>query len=1839
MKSRGFVYAMGAGARKSLVLFWTAVLLCSALLQYAVIAAPPAVLAVHDDGLFELDGNVEGSAAPGDDWNTLFNGGGSADDSAFIADPINGNADKYFTGGDTKDIADIPSWLWTTVSQPQDKNDIAHAYAASYLDSDSGNTIVYFGLDRYASNGAAQVGFWFLQDDGFGLTGGPAAGGFSGKHVEGDVLVQIDFENGGANPVLRVYEWHNGALGTPVTGGSCATAAANDTRCAIAATSSTNPAWTFDDKGVAGADNDIPAGGMVEGGIDLTALGLDDGCFNSFVAETRSSPSADSTLSDFALGAFSLCAKPDIETHVRQGDTNVSTINKGESVTDVATLTGDKGPVTGSVEFFTCFDADAKPDCSSGGTSRGTKTLSGGSATSDAFTPANIGYYCFRVEYTPAANSKYFATSHTNKTTECVQVIPAEIDLVKTHDAASVTAGSPIGFTLSITSKGPGSAFGVKVSDTLPTKSGLDWSIDAAGTTGTWVIDSGVLKFGGADGVTMAKDAEFHVHVTSPTTPATCGTVNNTGNATTTNDGTDSDSASVEVKCPDVKVTKTPDGGTINAGDTATFSIKVENIGTGTAKNVSLSDNLPGTTQVHWTESEADCSISGADGSQVLTCSAGDLAAGASKTYTVSADLSGQSFCAKLDNTATATADNEPASDTANNTDSGDITVQCASIDIEKVADDGSVSAGDKIGFTITVTSGGPGVARDVTVTDTLPTDAGTSWTIDGGADQAQCAIAAGVLSCSFGDMAKGAEKVVHISSPTTKATVVDSPVTNTAHVSTSNDGSDDSTDHVDVLAASIDIEKVHDAASVSAGEAIGFTITVTSGGPGTAKDVTVNDPLPTDAGTSWAIDGGTAQADCAIAAGTLTCDLGDLASGQVRTVHISSPTTKATVADSPVTNTASVTTSNDGSDEDTDDVVVLGASIDIEKVADDASVTAGDPIGFLITVTSGGPGVAKDVAVTDTLPTDAGTSWTIDGGTAAADCGIAAGVLSCDLGDLAQGETRTVHISSPTTKATVADSPVSNTAHVATSNDGSDDDTDHVVVVGPDVVVDKNADNSPISAGDKAAFTIKVSNEGDGIARDVTLTDTLPAGIDWTTDSDGCAIESGVLSCSFGDLAPDAFVIVKVSGETDVADCGTIPNTASAAATNEPADRLANNEDSASIIVNCPAVAITKTPVDPEVNATDQIAFDIVVTNTGDGNAFNVTVSDTLPTDAGLSWSIDAANSDAGWSIDGAGVLHYGPATLASKASVKVRIVSPTTAATCPSVHNVADLTYTGGNGSDDGDITVSCPDVTVTKTADDSPISAGEKAAFTITVENIGEGVAYDVTLNDPLPTGVTWTEDSDDCSIAGGILSCSFGDLDPAAVRTIHVSGDTTAASCGALVNTATAAADNEGSDVLANNTDGDTVQVDCADVSITKTAVDGEVNATDQIAFDIVVTNGGDGTAFNVAVNDPLPVVAGVTWSIDAANSSAGWSISNGSLVYGPATLASGASVHVRITSPTTAASCGDIDNTAHVTFDGGEDQAGDSIVVDCPDVVIEKTADDSPILAGQVASFTISAWNEGTGTAYDVVITDQLPAGIDWTADNEACDIAQGVLTCNVGTLAPTDEPFTVTVRGTSDGEACADIPNQATVSAGNEPEDATENNTDGAQIDVQCASISLVKTAGNAADGAILTIPAPGNVTFTYVVTNTGTATLTGLHLVDDDATPANTADDVTVTCPKTTLAPGESVTCTATLAVTGTGITRTNVAVVTAHPELDSESTVTAHDDAVVKVPAPVVTPRPTPRITPPPTSTLDEGTQSSGGTGLLLVLLGITGLMLVLGYVMPAPAKARSRRRNGRG
>src|SRR5439155_36241 len=135
----------------------------------------------------------------------------------------------------------------------------------------------------------------------------------------------------------------------------------------------------------------------------------------------------------------------------------------------------------------------------------------------------------------------------------------------------------------------------------------------------------------------------------------------------------------------------------------------------------------------------------------------------------------------------------------------------------------------------------------------------------------------------------------------------------------------------------------------------------------------------------------------------------------------VSSPTTAATAGSSPGDNTANSTSPNACSDTASASAQVHRPAIHPPNSADNPAGSAGDAIGFTLTVTDHGTGIARNVSLHDALPTDAGTSWSIDGGTSATytTCAFAGGALRCGPSTLARGASLSRSVSSPTTAAT----------------------------------------------------------------------------------------------------------------------------------------------------------------------------------------------------------------------------------------------------------------------------------------------------------------------------------------------------------------------------------------------------------------------------------------------------------------------------------------------------------------------------------------------------------------------------------------------------------------------------------------------------------------------------------------------------------------------------------------------------------------------------------------------------------------------------------------------------
>ena len=164
------------------------------------------------------------------------------------------------------------------------------------------------------------------------------------------------------------------------------------------------------------------------------------------------------------------------------------------------------------------------------------------------------------------------------------------------------------------------------------------------------------------------------------------GVYNNTATFTTTNDGTGDASAQEACLRSDLHLT-----------------------------NAAINDLLPGGTvgTVTWSESpdNPDCSISGAAGSQVLTCGPKTLASGGEISVHVTATTSFAN-CGVYNNTATFITTNDGTGDA-----SAQEACQRASIHITKTADASPVNAGTNIGFLLTVSNSGPGTAHGVVLT------------------------------------------------------------------------------------------------------------------------------------------------------------------------------------------------------------------------------------------------------------------------------------------------------------------------------------------------------------------------------------------------------------------------------------------------------------------------------------------------------------------------------------------------------------------------------------------------------------------------------------------------------------------------------------------------------------------------------------------------------------------------------------------------------------------------------------------------------------------------------------------------------------------------------------------------------------------------------------------------------------------------------------------------------------------------------------------------------------------------------------------------------------------
>ena len=543
-----------------------------------------------------------------------------------------------------------------------------------------------------------------------------------------------------------------------------------------------------------------------------------------------------------------------------------------------------------------------------------------------------------------------------SSTTTPVPAAPS-IDLKKTAGAITDTdhngpdAGDTITYTFKVTNTGNVTLNPVTVADAK---------------VGPVTCPSGALAPGASVDCTAAAYALTQADVNA-------GKVDNAATATGTAPSgtkvTDDDSTSTPIAAgPSITLVKTAgaivdtDGNGDDKGDTITYTFKVTNTGNVTLNPVKVTDLKVGT----------------------VTCPSGALAPGASVDCTAAAYVVTQADvdAGKVDNTATASG-TPPTGSPVTDTDSTHTPItQKASIDLVKSAGNvydvngNGLDDGDTVTYNFTVTNTGTVTLTNINVSDAK----------------------VGPVTCPSGSLAPGASVQCDPRTYTlTQADIDAGSVVNHATVTgTAPNGStvtDDDSRTVDLPATGA-IQLVKTAGALvdtdgngsDAGDTITYSFRVTNVGNVKLDPVTVSDPK----------------------VGPVTCPTGGLEPDESFTcTDVVYVITAADVSAGKVDNTATATgkTPTGGTVESTDSTHTVVqpsvTNVKVTKTVDNPTPHVGDTVTYTLSVTNTGAADAKDVVITDALPT--GVTFV----SADAACTRTGSVVRCEIGTVPAGATR----------------------------------------------------------------------------------------------------------------------------------------------------------------------------------------------------------------------------------------------------------------------------------------------------------------------------------------------------------------------------------------------------------------------------------------------------------------------------------------------------------------------------------------------------------------------------------------------------------------------------------------------------------------------------------------------------------------------------------------------------------------------------------------------------------------------------------------------------------------
>ncbi|MGC9394370.1 MAG: hypothetical protein ACP5J4_05900 [Anaerolineae bacterium] len=1326
----------------------------------------------------------------------------------------------------------------------------------------------------------------------------------------------------------------------------------------------------------------------------------------------------------------------------------------------------------------------------------------------------------------PANNSDTITTS-----------VVAAPDLVvsKDDDRAAVEPGETLAYLITITNTGNIAAM-VNVTDTLPANTAILVASDGGTHNGSGVITWPIFTLpGGGASVTR-----LVVATVGNTLPAGVDALTNTVTVTTSNEADGTDNTAWDVNqvnaAPDLMLSKSDGGITVAPGDTLVYTLTYANAGNQGATGVVITETVPAHTTFNVGASNPDWNCV----DMHCTYTVGDLAVsvGGLVTFTVNITNPLPVGVTAIENTAAITDDDSNGADStpANNIATTATPVEAApDLEIGKSNGVDEVTPGDTLIYTLVVTNTGDRDAASVTLTDNLPAHTTFASASDGGDQTTPGIVTWPAFALAGGGTSATRVLTVTVVAPFPADTNV---ITNTATVADAGTVYATATDVDTVDAAPVlALSKDNDVTTVTPGSTLIYRLVITNSGNQLAAGIVLTDTLPDYTSLYLASHDGSLSAT-----GVVTWPAFDLPGGGVSTTRllVVSVDTPLPAGVTALTNTAALR-DNHGNTAGAEDSDTVNANPDfiLTKTSAVTTTTPGATFNYTITLTNNGNQDATGVVITDTLPADVAFVSASHGGYTTTP-GI---VVWPALPLLASGAsvTRVLSVTvNPTLPAGLE--LLINTVDAADDR-GNTATNQHATIIAatPDLEIDKSNGVDTVEPGDTLVYTLTITNSGPQGATGIRITDELPMHTAFVAASnDGAQTTPGIVTWPTFPLEGGGASVTRLLTVTVVnpypADTNVITNTASVADddANGPDPTPQNITTDTDAVFATPQLVIAKSNDVDTAYPGDALTYRITLTNTGNLEATNILITDTLPISTTFIAASDGGAVDSGvvtwptFSLVGgdASVSRLVIVTVDSPLPAGVNAITNTVAAIAPGQTLLTETQHV--------DTVIAAPDLALTKRASNVTVEPGDALAYTLTYANLGNQEATSVIITETVPAHSTFDPAASHPNWICTETICTYAiaSLPAGTTRSITFTVNVTntlPTGITQIVNAAGIADDGDnGADTNPlNNTAGVSTPVIAApDLTLTKS--DGSVTTAPgaTLVYTLTYVNVGNQAATNVIITETVP--AHTTFNVAA--STPGWTCADGAPAGTPCTYDAGnleagdsnsntIQFAVNVVTPIPAGLT-HIHNTAAIADDGNNGADPNLLnnsatiatpIEATPDLEISKSNGVDTVEPGDTLVYTLTVTNNGPQGATGARITDELPAHTTFvSASDGGAQTTPGIVTWPTFPLegggVSVTRQLTVTVADPFPVDTNV-ITNTATVAddGANGPDPTPENNTAVDVDDVVAAPILQLSKSND-----VITVTPGSTLIYRLVITNSGTQLAAGIVL--SDTLPEHTA-------------------------------------------------------------------------------------------------------------------------------